>query len=51
MIERSQRKVERERKKLAMTDKKYLGEIKKLAKVGQHVFFLGDVLRQPLKSS
>ncbi len=38
MIDRSQRKVERERKKLGLTEKKYLSEIKTLAKQGKHVF-------------
>lgn len=37
MIDRAVRRVERERKKMAATEKKYLTEIKALAKQNKHV--------------
>ena len=37
LVERAHRKIERERKKLALSEKKYLTEIKSLAKIGKHV--------------
>jgi len=40
MIDRSQRKIARERQKLSMNEKKYLSEIKNLAKNNKHVFSL-----------
>ena len=36
MIEKAARKVDRERQKLELQDKKTVNEIKKLAKKGQH---------------
>jgi charged multivesicular body protein 2A len=37
MIDRAGRKIDRERKKLEASEKKYMNEIKALAKKGKHV--------------
>lgn len=40
LIDRAERRIERERKKLTMSEKKYLTEIRNLAKLGKHVAIL-----------
>eukprot|EP01022_Parablepharisma_sp_SALTPOND_P028485 TRINITY_DN71041_c0_g1_i1.p2 TRINITY_DN71041_c0_g1~~TRINITY_DN71041_c0_g1_i1.p2 ORF type:complete len:496 (+),score=42.44 TRINITY_DN71041_c0_g1_i1:2831-4318(+) len=44
LIGRAQRKIERERKKLGLSEKKYLTEIKALAKQGKHVKIITGTL-------
>ena len=45
MIDRAQRKIARERTKLGTNEKKYLNEIKTLAKQNKHVHLYGQQLK------